>query len=199
MPLSLQLAKSQDSLEVASAKTKIINMDTLSQDTSSIVVLRHSPTKAALLSAVLPGLGQIYNKKFWKLPILYAGLSISAYFLIDNQRIYKKYYDGWVNYSNTKDINAVKDFSLINQPGIIDAGRIDEAFKFYVTQFRQNRDWSFVFVAGFYVLGIVDAAVDAYLFDYDISDDLTMKANPTIIKSIGGKNTVGLTLSFNLH
>lgn len=198
MLVTLQPANSQDSLKVADSKTKIINMDSLSRDTTSIVVFKHSPTKAALLSAVFPGLGQIYNKKYWKLPILYAGLSISAYFLIDNQKLYKKYYDGWVNYSNTHSLSAVKGLSLIN-PYIIEHDQIELAFEWYVPQFRRNRDWSVVFVTGFYVLGILDAAVDAYLFDYDISDKLTLKVHPTIINSTLCRNAFGVSLNFNLH
>ena len=174
-------------------------MDSLTQDTSSIVVLKHSPTKAALLSAAFPGFGQIYNHKYWKLPIVYAGIGISAYYLIKNQRLYRDYYEGLVNYSNTKQFSTVQHLDLINQPYIINYGRINEALNYYVDVFRRYRDWSFVFLAGTYVLNIIDAAVDAYLFDYDISDDLTMRVQPIMTNTIANRNAFGLKLSFNLH
>lgn len=172
--------------------------DSLKQDTSSIVVLKHSPTKAALLSAVLPGMGQIYNRKYWKLPIIYAGMSISAYFLVYNQTNYKKYYEGLVNYSNTRKPYSVQDLSLIKQ-WMFDQGRVDEALNFYTDQFRRNRDWSFIFLAGTYVLNILDAAVDAYLFDYDISDNLSVRVEPAMTNTLASRNAFGLKLSFNLH
>ena len=197
--LSTQFVKSQDSLKFDSPKSKAITMDSVRQDTSSIIVLRHSPTKAALLSAVFPGLGQIYNKKYWKLPIVYAGIGISTYFFIYNQRNYKLYYEGLVNYSNSRKPYAVLDLPLVNQPYIMNTGRIDEALNFYTDMFRRNRDWSFIFLAGTYVLGIVDAAVDAYLFDYDISDDLSVRLEPVMTNTIASGNTFGLKLSFNLH
>ena len=200
MSFSLQSAKSQDSLQVTSPKTKIIRMDSLTQDTTSIVKLKHSPTKAALLSAVLPGLGQIYNKKYWKLPIVYAGVAISAYFLIDNQRKYTKYNDALVNYSNTGDINTVNGLTELPQ-WVKDEGRLKIEWGLGVISngYRRQRDWSFVALTATYVLGILDAAVDAYLFDYDISDKLTMSTRPMMINTIAGTNAFGLKLSFNLH
>lgn len=201
MSLSLQNAKSQDSLQVAPSNTKIIRMDSLSFDsTKSVVVVKHSATKAALLSAVLPGLGQIYNKKYWKLPLVYAGVGISAYFFITNQQKYKKYNDAWVNYSNgnPKDYRYVKDLTEIPK-WYFDNNQVDYALSVLTNGYRRNRDWSLVFTAGFYILGIIDAAVDAYLFDYDISDKLSLNAQPVMTNTIAGTNAFGLKLSFNLH
>jgi len=198
--LSLQLSNAQDSIKVESPKAKIVKMDSLTYDTTAVIVIKHSPTKAALLSAAFPGLGQLYNKKYWKMPIVYAGIGISAYFLIKNQRLYKKYYDGWVNFSNTGSVNAVKEGGFSEIPDFIyKEKRVDYAFNILVNGYRRNRDWSFVALAGTYVLGILDAAVDAYLFDYDISDDLSLKARPTMMNTINGGNAFGLKLSFNLH
>lgn len=199
MSLSAEFVHGQDSLKTDTRKPITMQMDSLGQDTTSVVVLKHSPTKAALLSAAFPGFGQIYNRKFWKLPIIYAGIGISAYYLIKNQKLYKDYYEGLVNYSNTNNVKSVQHLDLINKPYITETGRINEALVFYVDVFRRYRDWSFVFLAGTYVLNIVDAAVDAYLFDYDISDDLTVRVQPIMTNTIANRSAFGLKLSFNLH
>ena len=201
--LSLQLSRAQDSIRNDSPKTKIIRMDSTARDTGSIIVLKHSPTKAALLSAALPGLGQIYNRKYWKLPILYAGLAISAYFLIDNQRNYNLYYEGLVNYSNTNKIEYVQTLKYVSDYIIrrpyYSSGDISGLLNNVVNYYRVNRDWSFVALAGTYVLGIIDATVDAYLFDYDINDNLAIKARPSLFNTANGGNAFGLRVCLSLH
>jgi hypothetical protein len=159
-------------------------------------VKKHSPTKAALLSAVLPGSGQIYNRKYWKLPIVYAGISISAYYFVRNQRWYKDYLDGYVNYSNTKDQSIVQQYDKLKN---VSSARYGDAFAYYVDLYRRWRDWSIVFLAGTYLLNIVDATVDAYMFDYDISENLSLRVEPTMLRTMANSTAFGLRLSFNLH
>ena len=142
-----------------------------------------SPKKAALMSAALPGLGQIYNKKYWKVPIIYAGLLTSAYYINDNNNRYKQYKEAYIiridNNPNTTD-NYVGEYS---------SGDLLILKDFY----RRNREISILCFVGTYILNIVDASVDAHLFDYDISDDISLHITPTSTTDFNG-----LTLSLNL-
>lgn len=187
---------SQDTIRVDMPQNNSFKTDSFKTDITSVVVMKkHSPTRAALLSAVLPGAGQIYNKKYWKLPLVYAGIGISAYYFIRNQRWYKDYLEGYVNYSNTKDYSIVEQYSKIRPY----TGRELEAFSYYVDLYRRWRDWSVVFLAGSYLLTMVDAIVDAYLFDYDISDNLSLRVEPMMMRTVASTTSFGLRLSFNLH
>jgi hypothetical protein len=189
-------AKSQDTVRVDTLKTKGLKIDNIQADTSSSkIVLKHSPQKAALLSAVFPGLGQIYNKKYWKLPFVYGGFGVSAFYFIRNQRWYRDYLEGYVIYSNTNDPALVQHLDKIRKY----PGREAEALKFYVDTYRSWRDWSIIALAGTYVLSIIDATVDAYLFDYNIRDNLSLKVEPVLINTVTYKSTIGLKFSFNLH
>jgi len=188
---------------VAGLKAKKIIKEAVVQleDTLNTKVFKPDPVKVVWMAVILPGAGQIMNKKYWKLPIIYTAFGISAYYLIKNQVLYRNYYEGLVNYSNTNDIKSVQQLNLINIKWITDQGpvEINYALNYYVNIFRSWRDRSFIFLAGTYVLNIIDAAVDAYLFDYDISDNLTMHIEPIMTNSIASRNAFGLKLSFNLH
>ena len=142
-----------------------------------------SPKKAAILSAALPGLGQIYNKKYWKVPIIYAGLLTSAYYINDNNNRYKQYKEAYIiridNNPNTTD-NYVGEYS---------SGDLLILKDFY----RRNREISILCFVGTYIVNVVDASVDAHLFDYDISDDISLHITPTSTTDFNG-----LTLSLNL-
>lgn len=197
--VSLWYGKSQGVAKADTSKTKIIKMDSVKfvSDTGTIVRIKHSPAKAALLSAVLPGLGQIYNKKYWKLPIVYAGIGISGYYFVRNQRWYKDYLQGYIDYTNTGDASTIQHLDKVKNYTNKAA-----ALKFYMNLYRRWRDWSVFFMAGTYFLNIIDATVDGYLFDYDISDNLSMKVEPVMFKPVvntGSGGAFGLKLSLNLH
>lgn len=203
--------KSQDTIRVVDeVKVDTLRVDTVgaiqvtsdnvaqTESRSLLVYKKKSPTKAALLSAVFPGAGQMYNGRFWKVPFVYAAIGISGYYFIRNQRWYKDYLEGYVNYSNTKDPSIVQRYDKIRR--YAGTGIEERAFEAYVDQYRRWRDWSVVFLAGSYLLSIIDATVDAYLFDYDISENLSLKVSPAMINStIASSNAFGLRLSFNLH
>jgi hypothetical protein len=186
----------QDTIKTNLPETNVLRMDTLKADTTSVVI-KHSPTKAALLSAALPGLGQIYNKKYWKLPFVYVGIGISSYFFVRNQRWYKNYLEGYVNYSNHPSASIVEQYDKVKK--YEGTGYEAVVFKHYVDTYRSWRDWSVIALAGTYLLTIIDATVDAYLFDYDISDDLSLKVEPVMMNTVASGNAFGLKLSFNLH
>ena len=141
-----------------------------------------SPRKAAILSSTLPGLGQIYNKKYWKIPIIYAGLLTSAYYINDNNVQYKLYRDA---YLKRLDNNPDNDDFV----GEYSSGDLLILKDFY----RRNREISILCFVGTYIINVLDASVDAHLFDYDISEDISLHMTPT-----STTNFNGLSLTLNL-
>ncbi|HUH26341.1 MAG TPA: DUF5683 domain-containing protein [Flavobacterium sp.] len=124
-----------------------------------------TPSKAAFYSAIVPGLGQAYNRSYWKIPLVYAGIGTSVYFYIDNQKQYNKARDEYklrlrgINKTDTPKIGSyTADQLLVVQKRL-----------------QKNRDLSLFITLGFYVLNIVDANVDAHLQQFNVDDDLSFK------------------------
>lgn len=143
----------------AQGKTEalLIPKDTLkSEDINPL-----APAKAAFYSAILPGLGQAYNKKYWKIPLVYGAMGTSIYFYVDNNKNYHRFRDAYKQRL---------------------AGLTDEYKGQYSTEtlinaqrtFQRNRDLSLLITAAFYVLNIVDANVDAHLGQFNVNDNLTL-------------------------
>ena len=141
-----------------------------------------SPRKAAILSSALPGLGQIYNKKYWKVPIIYAGLLSSAYYINDNNIQYKRYKNA---YLKRLDNNPNNDDFV----GKYSSGDLLILKDFY----RRNREISILCFIGTYIINVLDASVDSHLFDYDISEDISLQIKPTSTANLNG-----LSLTLNL-
>lgn len=150
----------------AQEKTKIILNDALKSE--AIDPLR--PAKAAFYSAILPGLGQIYNKKYWKIPLVYGAIGASTYLYIDNQKKYNVYRD---EYKNRLAGEKSESPSLVR----LDDSRLIAAQKV----FQRNRDLSALFMVGFYVLNIIDANIDAALSQFNVDENLAFK--PAVIKN----------------
>lgn len=129
----------------------------------------HSPVKATWMSAALPSLGQFYNKRYWKPPIIYAGLGVAIYFLIDNQLKFV------IARNSYRARVGVQGFTVHQKYASYSAEQILSDRDFY----RTNRDYSIIAVAGIYALNIIDAAVDAHLRTFDVGDDLSMKIRPS--------------------
>jgi hypothetical protein len=124
----------------------------------------HSPRKAAMLSAVLPGTGQIYNKKWWKVPIVYVGMGALVYGAIWNSKEYQHYFD---------------KYKYMTELGLDEyEGQTLKVVELYKNHRLRNKNLMIIYSVGFYALQIVDANVDAHLMDYDISDDLSMLIDP---------------------
>lgn len=140
-----------------------------------------SPKRAAILSAGLPGLGQIYNKKYWKVPIIYAGILTSLYYINDNNKKYKDYKGA---YLNRLDNNPSNDTEYIEYNSM-DLLTLKD---FY----RRNREISILCLFGSYIINILDASVDAHLFDYDISEDISLNISPITSNQLNG---ISLTLN----
>jgi len=152
---------------------------------------KHSPHKAAVLSAIVPGAGQIYNKKYWKAPIVWAALGTGIYFTIDNTKIYNGLKDEYIARLNGKPFTVAEVCNLRNPENCSTATILDT-----IDDFRRWRDISVIATAGIYTLQIIDAAVDAHLFYFDVSDDLSLAWAPNFyfLDPNSNKTTFGLAL-----
>ena len=140
----------------------------------------HSPRRATIYSAVLPGLGQIYNRKYWKIPIVYGGFVTLGYFINFNNELYVKYKQAYSDIIDTDpNTNSFKNLGV--NPRNYEADKISqltEQIRIAKDGSRRNRDLVVIFTAAFYALNIIDASVDANFFNFDISDDLTINWVP---------------------
>ena len=141
------------------------------------------PKRAGLYSAILPGAGQVYTKKYWKVPIIYAGLITSAYYIKESHDSYDLYKQTYLNRLNG---NRTDEFINI----------YDEGDLLILTEhYRRNTEISALLFTLTYILNIVDASVSAHLFDYDISEDISLHIQPIYM---GKENTNGLSLTIKL-
>jgi len=148
-----------------------------------------APAKAAFYSAILPGLGQAYNGKYWKIPIAYAGLGVGIYFYLDNDKQYDRYRNAYKSrLAGSKDDEFYVD---TNNPRVSTDGLI-RAQKFY----QRNKEVSLLVTAGIYILNIIDANVDAHLQQFNVNEDLSFK--PAVnYDDFSGKTRYGLSLNYN--
>ena len=160
-------------LQTDSTKTQVV-----SKKTTEV----HSPKKASLYSAILPGLGQAYNKKYWKIPIIYAGFGTLGYFIGWNNNFYKTYKQAYVDLTDGDestnshlDLEASKYYDLNNPT---DYNNFKTGLSKQQEYYRRNRDLLIISTVGFYGLNIIDASVDAHFFDFDISEDLSFNWQP---------------------
>lgn len=142
-----------------------------------------TPAKAAFYSAILPGLGQAYNKKYWKIPLVYGAIGTSLYFYIDSNTKYNQYRDAY-----KRRLEGFTD----DQFSYLDKTRLISAQKFY----QRNRDFSTLFVVGFYVLNIIEANVDAALTQFNVNENLSMRPD-VYLNDVTLKANVGLTFNYN--
>ncbi len=157
---------------------------------------RHSPKKAAIRSAIIPGWGQVYNKKYWKVPIVYTAIGIPIGTFLYNRKWYTRTRDAakmlaatppdTANYRQRVDEKLYVYFST---PGAL------PTLLRYRNDFRKNMDYSILFTLLFWGLNVVDATVDAHLRDFDVSDNLSMHIKPTIMT---GSYTAGLSVVFTI-
>lgn len=147
-----------------------------------------NPTKAVLLGLV-PGLGQIYNRKYWKLPIVYGGLMGCMYAVTWNNRNYKDYSEAYkdVMYDSANNPNNPEAWSQtwqvltsLDPSSVINDANFKDRLKRQKDYYRRYRDLSIIITVGVYALTLVDAYVDAQLFDFDITPDLSMRVEPVV-------------------
>lgn len=165
-------------------KAERIYTDSIVAGDKSVEQGDHSPSKAAMLSSTFPGMGQVYNKKYWKVPIVYAAMGAAVYAIIWNQDQYKIYEQAF--YSQIDNDQSNDQFA-----GVYDQRQLIELQNFY----RQQRDLSIILGAVAYGLNVLDAYVDAHLFYYDVSDDLSLRWEPTIMNN---QNLSALSFGFGV-
>lgn len=201
---SLQLANQQKMEELAApADTAILLMkadSTFNKLPAPKKQFIPNSNRALWLAMVFPGGGQIYNRKYWKLPIVYGGFVGCAYALSWNNKMYKDYSQAYLDImDNDPGTQSYEDFI---PPSVSIEGqeeRFKEIFRKRKDIYRRQRDLSIFCFIGVYVLSIIDAYVDAELSNFDISKDLTLRVEPTTFNDYNSKNfnSVGLQCSFN--
>lgn len=144
---------------------------------------RHQPSRAAIYSAILPGAGQVYNRKYWKVPIVLGGLGVSYWFIQDNNKQYQRYKSAYLDIVNGRpdEFNGLYSGDQLRQ---------------VADTYHRWRDLSYVAFGLVYALNIVDASVDAYFVRFDVSPDLTVRAGPAL--NMVAHGAAGLTLSVSL-
>ena len=186
--LSDSVLQNKDQIYVGPAMTQ-------AQRDSAEKKRKQSYHRATLYSAILPGAGQVYNKKYWKVPIVYAAIGIPAYFYFYNKNYYNQ-----AQYALVVTINGSTGDSLaaVNPDflPLVESGNTNAIINVR-NEARKNQDYSVLFFLLFYGLNIVDATVDAHLKDFNVTSDLSFQIKPMIIP--GPSPSAGITLAFNLH
>ncbi|MBA4055019.1 MAG: hypothetical protein C0490_09930 [Marivirga sp.] len=180
--------RAQDSVTVIREDSLIIqSQDTVLLKTYSA---RYDPRKALLYAAIIPGLGQIYNKKYWKLPLVYGGFIALGYGINFYQEGYIKYkkelfYNIENGYEQDTDVRPGDVYSTSNYRKIVD-------------QYKRQRDFMIILMGGMYLLQIVDAHVDAHLKEFDLNPNLQVSIEPMIEQNylIGRQSGVSLIIKF---
>jgi len=151
----------------------------------------HSPRLAALYSAIVPGMGQFYNEKYWKIPIVYALGALAAYQIKSNHQNYLLFRNVYFNIIDGNDRNdsEIDDYLLI-----FDEDRAERR----VDNYKRDRDYWIILAGLFYVLNIVDATVDAHLREFNINQDLSLNIKPSIQSNPYSNMHAGLSLNFRL-
>jgi hypothetical protein len=149
-----------------------------------------APSKAAFYSAVLPGLGQAYNKKYWKIPIVYAALGTGVYFYKMNDNRYNRYRDAYkrrlAGYQDDEFYGDIPGQPRIEDDALIRAQKI----------LKKNKEISILVTLGLYALNIIDANVDAHLIQFNVDENLTLQPHYEF-NVIDQRSNVGLSLNLN--
>lgn len=184
-----EVLKSADSLKTVTAVVDTISPEGKKEKKVNV----YNPKKAALRSAIIPGWGQIYNKKYWKLPIVYGALGITGYIFFDNINTYREYrkaygirYRAALPVPDSTGYNELKEIYKIIEPNSIRAAR---------DEFRRYIDYSVLFFILFWGLNVVDAAVDSHLKSFDVSPDLSFRFKPGYSEMAG---TTGLSFVLSI-
>lgn len=148
---------------------------------------KHSTKKASIYSALIPGYGQYYNKKYWKIPIVYSCIGTAFYIGKWNQNKYLIYKEAF-QFRTDQDESTIDEFENI----------YSEANLVTIKNYhRKNRDLAYIICAGLYLLNIIDASVDAHLFNFTINDDVSLNIEPYMMHpSLNFNSALSLTLNF---
>lgn len=204
--ISTRILTTEDPILVDSTKSIMLS-DTikLSKGKKDWSTWRPDPQRALWLALVIPGGGQIYNRKYWKLPLVYGGFIGCIYAMSWNNMMYKDYSQAYLDIvDNDPGTASYNKFLHLGMQITTDTQikRYTEIFKSRRDKYRRWRDMSFFVMLGVYALSVIDAYVDAELSVFDISKDLSLRVEPAIIKNQSSRNpfdssSVGLQCSLN--
>lgn len=217
---------SRDSLQLAAAQKDSLLTDSLNRRNQLELQLLEAPVDTAILATktdsiqknipqpkkrfipdsnrsvwlalVFPGGGQIYNRKYWKLPIVYGGFVGCTYALSWNNKMYKDYSQAYLDImDDDPNTKSYEDFLPMNSSIAGQEERFKEIFRKRKDAYRRQRDLSIFAFIGVYLLSVIDAYVDAELSDFDITKDIGLRVEPAVINDTRSKNfgSVGLQCS----
>lgn len=181
-------AQQKDSSGIRVMDGQLITKKTRNDSTAK----KHDPRKATIRSAILPGWGQAYNRKYWKIPIVYGALGITASVFNFNLQQYHKVRFAYITLRDTVHADYPRVAAEL-QPFITNNDL--NSLRNYRDEFRKNIDYSVLFFLLFWGLNVVDATVDAHLKEFDVSKDLSLKIKPTISNM---PYAMGLSLVFTI-
>lgn len=168
-----------------------ITYDSITSDVEEIAVdsvtpKKHSAHKASIYSMILPGLGQAYNKKYWKIPLIYAGFGVTWYFVAFNNSEYQEWRAAYNHALQNTDGSEppVNEYEELY-------GYDPDILKDQKDYYRRNRDLSYILGGVWYLLNIVDATVDAHLFSWEVDEDLSLRVEPAFYTPVYGENLSG--------
>ncbi len=164
------------------AQTDSTATDSTDEEETTTKILDKHPRNATLMSALLPGLGQIYNKKYWKAPIIYALGGVVTYFFISSEKNYRIQTDSVNSYNTRNTVNGV--------PPSFNPFENNQDF------YHKNRDLSAILIIALYTLNIIDAHVDGHLRGFDIDEKLSLRFKPLFYTNYNSQFVTGLTANF---
>lgn len=192
----------KDSQTLEQITDSIIDITSSDSFTAPSYLFKPSPRKAVIYSAMFPGLGKIYNRQYWKLPILYGGFVGFTYAITWNNGYYKDYLGGYQDMmDNNPETNRWHNMLPYGMnPETVDQKWFVDVLKQRKDYYRYYRDLSIIGTVALYMLSIVDAYVDSQLYDFDMSPDLSMRIEPTLLREEKANylgNSYGLQWSFS--
>lgn len=150
----------------------------------------HTPKKAALFSAVLPGAGQLYNRRYWKAPIVWGALGTSTYFIIDNHQQYNYWRAAYLDRLVDPNVHLGTELDIYS----------DDNLRTISDVYRRQRDFSYIITGILYTLQVIEASVDAHFLHFDDGNDLSLRVSPTFLQNTASFSTTSpglrLTLKF---
>lgn len=183
--LAVESLSLEDSITIDSASLSKALAPKALRKKRNWVTWRPDTKRAMWLALVLPGAGQIYNRKYWKLPIIYGGFVGCAYAMSWNNQMYHDYSQAYLDIMDD-DPNTQSYNQFLHLGAQIDASNIErykEIFRKRKDRYRRWRDMSMFVMIGVYAFSVIDAYVDASLSEFDISDDLSLRVEPTVINN----------------
>lgn len=183
--LAVESLSLEDSITIDSASLSKVLAPKALRKKRNWATWRPDTKRAMWLALVLPGAGQIYNRKYWKLPIIYGGFVGCAYAMSWNNQMYHDYSQAYLDIMDD-DPNTQSYNQFLHLGAQIDANNIErykEIFRKRKDRYRRWRDMSMFVMIGVYAFSVIDAYVDASLSEFDISDDLSFRVEPTVINN----------------